>query len=270
MWALLSVLFLLVLLGSLIGLVFKRVRRKAGWTVLAGFVGLVASVIFFSGEMDENARQRGFVSAADLQQAQKAGITDPTAWRTYQEKLRADEQAVAEAKRKAQAELEARRAELLRPPTDQVSFMRAIERGRAQYKNGQTDLQRGSARPTRAKEICSASSGPQVNGWIGTISQLSTNGDGNGVLSIKLADRLHLATWNNSLSDIASDTLIKADSSLYRALLSMKVGELVRVYGRMFQSSQDCFRETSLTMSGSLDDPTFLMRFSRIDRVVLP
>ena len=248
----------LTLVGSVTGLFFKRLRRKATRIALASFVGLVTSLIISGGEHDETARQKGFLSGADLQQAEKAGVADPTAWQVEKEKAKTTELAAMEVKRVAVASAEARRMELLRQPPEQAKFIRATERGREQFENGQNDLQRGAARPFRANEICSALPGSQVKGWIGTVANLSTNGDGNGVVSIKIAHKLHLVTWNNSFSDIGTDTLIKAGSPLYLALLNMKVGDFVRLHGRMFSSPQDCHRETSPTLASTpLDIPVF-------------
>lgn len=270
MWALLSAIFFLTLLGALVCLIFKRLRGKATWCALASFVGLVTSMIISGGEFEESAREKGFLSAADFRQAKEAGIADPAAWRAEQEKAKATAFAAVETKKDADARAEARRAQLLRQPPEQANFIKAAERGRMQFKSGQNDLQRGAARPSRANEICTALPEPQLKGWIGTVATLSTNGDGDGVVSIKIAEKLHFETWNNLFSDIGTDTLIKAGSPLYRTLLNMKVGDFVRFNGRMFSSRQDCHREKSLTLAGSLNDPAFLVRFSKIERVELP
>jgi hypothetical protein len=156
MWSLVSAILFLTLVGSLTGLFFKRLRGKATWIALASFVGLVTSMTISGGEHDETARQKGFLSGADLQQAEKAGVADPAAWQVEKEKAKTAEFAAMEVKRVAVASAEARRVELLRQPPEQVKFIRATERGREQFENGQNDLQRGAARPFRANEICSA------------------------------------------------------------------------------------------------------------------
>jgi hypothetical protein len=110
-----------------------------------------------------------------------------------------------------------------------------------------------------------------LKNWVGTIERLSTNGDGDGVLTVQLADNAHLGTNNNSFSDMTESTLIKSDSSLYRELLiRMKINDPIRFSASLFPNSTDCFREHSVTLGGSLDDPIFVVRFSRVQRVELP
>jgi hypothetical protein len=72
------------------------------------------------------------------------------------------------------------------------------------------------------------------------------------------------------LSDTGTNTLIKPDTALYKALLTMKLGSTVRIHGRLFASGPDCYREKSVTLAGSLEDPDFLVRFSRIEPIELP
>jgi len=243
LFAIVGLLSLPVFLVSVIAMIFKKWRRKAMGAAVASVVGFVFAIIG-SNEQTEAARQQGYKSTTELRHAQ-------------QEKAR-----------EAVAEKEAQRRELLNQPDPEARFVAMIDRNREQYKKGESDLQRGAVRPARSNEICSFSS--DLNRWVGTIAALSTNGDGKGVVSVKIANRLHLSTTNNSLSDIGSNTLITSDSSLYRALLTMKVGDTVRVDGEFLRGGPDCFREHSLTLAGSIQDPDFWVRFSRIDKVELP
>jgi hypothetical protein len=249
--ALFSVLCMAVLFGSLIALIFRRVRRKATWTAIASFVCLVISIVLFSSEQSESARQMGFKDATEMRLAKEAGVSDAGEWHARHEK--------------AAAELR----ELLAPPDSEAAFIAIISRSQQQYKEGQNELQRGSVRPSRANALCSTV-GTTISRWIGKLESLSTNGDGKGVLSIKIADHLHLKTWNNSLSDISDRTLIESDTPLYRTLLTMKAGDTVRVEGELISGGPDCFREGSMTLGGAVQDPEFIVRFSRIDRVELP
>jgi hypothetical protein len=115
-WLAALLLCLLVLPGSLIALLFRRLRRKAKWAAAASAVGLVASFISFGvssemrDELDRSARDNGFLSAADQRAAEQAGVTDAAFWRQRREQADAAKAAEAEAARRARAaEAEARR-----------------------------------------------------------------------------------------------------------------------------------------------------------------
>jgi hypothetical protein len=261
---------LFALAVSGIALLFRQKRRKAKWVAAASAVAFVVCIVSFLNSTDDDARLKGFIDSADSRAAENAGFKDASSWRAQQNKIKAEKDAQADVAAKARAAALAARAALLEPPLEQKRFVEALSRGRSQYKAGENDLQRGAARPARAKAICSALSTRNLENWVGTIERLSTNGDGDGVLTVQLADNAHLGTNNNSFSDMTESTLIKSDSSLYRELLRMKINDPIRFSASLFPNSTDCFREHSVTLGGSLDDPIFVVRFSRVQRVELP
>jgi hypothetical protein len=261
--------------------IFKRFRRRAKWIAIVSLMGLILGVVIGSRELDEEARSQGFAGDNDRKQALLAGIADAAAWKATLQKneadasrVKADAEVAANAKADAAAaSVKAKtdaRAALLRIPQSQARFITATAQGRTQYDAAQNDFQRGAARPMRAKAICAALSSPQLDGWVGTVTNLSTNGDGDGVLEVNIGEGTKLTTWNNSFSDIQARTLIKSDSSLYQRLSSLKEGGSVRVYATLFSEGPDCFKETSLTLGGSLKEPVFLARFTRIEQINLP
>jgi hypothetical protein len=298
----------IALVGSLVALFFRSWRWRAKRVALASTAALVLSVVLILRVSDEEARAKGFLSSADLQAAKRAGVTDVVAWTAQRQKdevekaaakavaakIRSEEMAAAAAAQAAAAKTrtdeiaaaaEAQaaaakirseqiaaaaeaQAALLRPLPQERQFIEAVRNAQLQYKSGSNDLQKGAARPTRARSICSAMPEPRATDWIGTIDDLSTNGDGDGVLSIKIAERAHVKTNTNSFADHRTDTLIKANSSLYRDLLKLKIGETVRFSGSFFAGGTDCFQEQSVTLAGSITEPEFLFRFSRVELVV--
>lgn len=151
-------------------------------------------------------------------------------------------------------------------PGDEAAFVAIVKRATDAYRAaGSNELQAGAARPVRAKALCEALRSTQVRNWTGTVRTLSTNGDGKGVILIKLSDGTTVGTWNNAFSDIGDATLVDPSSPVYRAALGLKVGAAVSFSGELRRSSDsDCFREQSMTMNGSMTDPIFLMRFSAL------
>ncbi len=149
-------------------------------------------------------------------------------------------------------------------PAAEKAFIQAVERARSRYASGANEMQKGAARPRRAKEICEALKSAAVKNWIGHVEQLSTNGDGKGVLKIRIADNLFLMTSNNALSDLAWDTLIDPDSTLFHNASALSDGQLVSFSGSFIRSKEDCVQEVSLTLHGSIQEPAFIIRFSDV------
>ena len=149
-------------------------------------------------------------------------------------------------------------------PEDERVFVEAIAVHRELFMGAQNELQQSVAREQRRQIIQGKLKHTKILGWVGTISELSTNSDGKAILSVEIAPKLYLRTWNNAVSDFASDTLIEKSSPLYVRLLSAKLGDEVRVSGVFFTSEQDGFQETSMTIRGSMTEPEFLFKFSEV------
>jgi colicin import membrane protein len=151
-------------------------------------------------------------------------------------------------------------------PQTQRDFIAAIEAARDLYSKGTNDLQRGSARPTRKRAICAMLKSPRVEGWIGKISQLTSNSDGWGVTSINIGSDIYVQTWNNALSDMMHKTLLDPVSQLFSAAAMLKKGDEVVFSGLFFGSDTDCVHEASMTLAGSIKKPEFIMRFTHLTK----
>lgn len=123
-------------------------------------------------------------------------------------------------------------------------------------------MAKGGTRAARKAAICRALPRLDVHDWIGTIYTLPSNGDGDGVVEITIGPDIYVKTWNNAISDSGDHTLILAGSPVFQAFVAMKVGDTVRFNGTFLPSPTDCAREPSVTLSGSMTEPEFLMRFS--------
>ena len=152
-------------------------------------------------------------------------------------------------------------------PGDQASLIAAVEAARQQYASGANEMAKGAARPARAQAICNVLHGRSVNGWIGRVAELTTNGEGKGVLSIEIGPEVSTKTWNNSLSDIGDHTLIEPSSALFNTATRLRVGQLVTFGGTLFADKTDCVRESSMTLAGSIREPEFIFRFQSVSAV---
>lgn len=150
-------------------------------------------------------------------------------------------------------------------PEDQKAFVAAIAASREVYDEATNDLLKSSERKTRAKALCDIV-GKSVEGWVGEIYDLTTNGDGNGVLRLELEGDVWVGTFNNAFSDTGSDTLIPMDSELFKVLTTMANGQKVIFSGKFFKDdgNADCLQEKSLTEMGAMTEPEFLIRFSEV------
>jgi hypothetical protein len=155
--------------------------------------------------------------------------------------------------------------EMASMPTDQASFVDAVDWARREYRVRETELAKGYVRPARALILCNELSRAEVKGWVGQIEALTTN-DGRGVMSVAIGNKIYLKTWNNAVSDVEDGTLIKPGSALFEKALKLRIGERVVISGWLFREpgSKDCFRESRLTMDGSMTEPEFIFRFSDI------
>ena len=149
-------------------------------------------------------------------------------------------------------------------PSDEDALIQIVGTAISQYKNGTNELQQGAARPMRARAICGVISSRRAVNWIGTISRLSTNGEGRGVLAIQIASHISVKTWNNAISDTFDKTLIDFNSSLFSSLTKLREGQKVRFNGQFLPSDTDCIEESSLTLRGSIFEPEFIIKYESV------
>ena len=147
-------------------------------------------------------------------------------------------------------------------PLAERQFLNAVSEGRNQYESGANDMAKGAARPARGQAVCAVLHDPVD--WVGTVEQLSSNGDGLGVLDIRLDPNVTVSTWNNALSDISDHTLIAANSAVMRSASALSHGQTVIFSGSFIRSATDCAKERSLTIRGSMEDPDYIVRFAAI------
>ncbi len=141
----------------------------------------------------------------------------------------------------------------------------------AQHLNATNDMAKGLVRRNRAKALCAANSPLQtsrlqVNGWLGTITELSSVDDGRGILAVAISPTITLTTARGELSEEAGPgkTLLIPDAPLYNVAVQLSRGQRIRFSGTLFPSSDDCIEELSFTPKGGMERPEFLFRFTDI------
>jgi len=149
-------------------------------------------------------------------------------------------------------------------PSAEQALVSAVQAARQAYESATNDLLKGTARVQRGKGICQAIPDRRAIHWVGKVSELSSNGEGKGVLAIEIAEGIHAKTWNNALSDMLDDTLIGPSSPVFQQVQSLTVGARVQFSGVFPASDTDCIRESSLTLGGSISEPDFIIKFTEI------
>lgn len=149
-------------------------------------------------------------------------------------------------------------------PDSQQRFLALVDRFAEAYRRAPNDMARGAVRPERARALCDAVRGLAVRGWMGTVETLSSTNDGRGVLALRLNDQVTVKTWNNSLSDSGDRTLIASGTPLFAAASALRKGQRVVFDGRFVAHRDDCIRESSMTVSGAMNDPEFVIRFTAL------
>lgn len=150
--------------------------------------------------------------------------------------------------------------------TQEDSLISIVAMGRQEYENGQNDFQKGAARPRRASRICSLIKDPNISNWSGVVEELSSNSSGYGVLKIRISPHITIGTTNNSFSDSigSQKTLIYPSDPVFSQVSNLSVGQKIVFSGIFSMSNDDCIAETSITQSGSMEDPDFEMKFTEV------
>lgn len=152
-------------------------------------------------------------------------------------------------------------------PAEQSAFIEIVEKYREGYRGAGNELVKSEMRDARAMAMMRSDVEQKISQWTGTVIQLDVTGDGEAILRVELANDLTVGTWNNSLSDIGDETLIPRGHPVYRTLRDLKRGDRVTFAGTFLPSELDYYKESSLTLEGSMTDPEYLFRFTRVTPV---
>ncbi len=147
---------------------------------------------------------------------------------------------------------------------EQVQFINVVEKYSSGFRDAKNELQQSSLRDQRRDEIEKSVRGRTASLWVGKITQLDTNTEGDAILSISISPNIEIRTFNNALSDYGSGTLISKGTDLYKRLFNLSAGQKVEFSGSFFYDEIDYIEETSLTIRGSMRSPEFLFRFESV------
>ena len=147
------------------------------------------------------------------------------------------------------------------------AFIEALARGREAYDAAADDVAREAARADRSAQLCGAVSSPEVENWVAAVEAMETDPSGRIALAVVLPDGTILRTWNNPMSDLDDQTLILPDTELARAIDGLAHGDPVRISGSLFPEQPDCWRSSRLSIDQAIREPSFIFRFTKVERL---
>ena len=150
-------------------------------------------------------------------------------------------------------------------PPDQELFISTVEAAGAAYNAASNDSAREATRPVRAQRLCALLDRRDAQGWVGTVSALSTHKDGRRILGVAIGNGIRVTSWTNAASNPSQNTLIAPSSPLYRKTLTFRVGQRVSFSGSFLPSEIDCILEGSATTQASMTQPEFIFRFVNVE-----
>jgi hypothetical protein len=200
-------------------------------------------------------------AAADKAAADKAAAEKAAADKAAADKAAADKAAADKA---AADKVAAEKAAAQKGPQDQQAFVKLMDVAREEIRGTDNELKQKQAWKKRNDAMCTTVPGGDVTNWVGKVKDVSSNGEGKGVVELEIGDKVKVSTWNNAFSDMMDDTLIDMDSPMYETLIELNDGDKVQFSGTFVSESDTCFKESSLTFHGRTQTPNFVFRFSDV------
>ncbi|HEY1785462.1 MAG TPA: hypothetical protein VGG30_07930 [Pirellulales bacterium] len=153
-------------------------------------------------------------------------------------------------------------------PNEQRSLAQIVDSCRGRYESAPNELKKSAIRADRRTELANAIADNRIENWRGVLVAAGTQSDGKAHVEIRIDGSRHatVKTWNNALSDLGSGTLVEISSPLYASLADLSPGDHVTFSGELIASPRDHFKECSLTEAGSMEEPSFLVRFSKVSK----
>ena len=149
-------------------------------------------------------------------------------------------------------------------PAIQKAVLGIIEKFKVKYEQATNDLQRADARLTRDEQVCKATKGSAISNWTGVVETIGGTSEGAAYLTIKISEDVTVGTWNNTLSDYADETLISRKSPIYKTVLGLQEGQLVKFSGKFVPADGACLDTKNITEYFAVNSPEFVFRFTKV------
>ena len=152
-------------------------------------------------------------------------------------------------------------------PSEQANFSAIIDSMYNVYTVQPNELKKSSVKKARNSLLEEMKFERKVTNWIGKLTDMSTNDNGNANIDISLlGSRAEIET---------TDYPITLGTNLYNDISSLSTGDTVVVCGSFYPSPDymgkyefEYLYEKSYTESGSMSNPEFYFRFKSVEKFV--
>ncbi len=167
-------------------------------------------------------------------------------------------------------EIETNKLKNFNVPENQKLFEDMRKSQHEKYTSSKNDIMRSKAFSEAndfSKKFYSDNNG-KIEDFTGQITTISTD-QGGDYLNIVIKSKLHgltvsYKTLNNSYSDEGFNSLIKKNSEVYNGVADLTEGDYVYFSAKMYKDRERGIKEVSMSESGSLFSPEFIVKFSDI------
>lgn len=154
-------------------------------------------------------------------------------------------------------------------PAPQQNFLQIIDEYKEKYNDAPNELKKSAVRTERGNKIKSALGNTHnFTNWIGVVKEMQTTSKGKAIFTIEMEGTgIEMGTMNNEFSDLFDNTLIEQSNPLYNTISELQKGDKVLVSGSFLNSDKsDYVMEYSMTEEGSMKNPDFLVRFTKVSK----
>jgi len=148
-----------------------------------------------------------------------------------------------------------------------------VQKGQQDVKGAGDDMERAGHLATRSKSLCELQGLMSVSNWTGWVEEKGATDEGNGILKIKIANKIFVRTHDTELEDLAHEfthdetTLIKPGTDLFDNVVNLKQGQEVKFSGKFFEDDGSCIEDYIgffEEVGDKLKSPDFNFAFSDI------
>jgi hypothetical protein len=148
-------------------------------------------------------------------------------------------------------------------PADEKAFLKAVHHGQDRVHHGNA-VTLVAARAERARSLCQLLTPrhQKVHGWLGTIHDIDTRSDNEGVITVTIGDNTDLRTGSGDGAE--KRTLLRPGSQVFESVAKLHNGDRVVLGGTFVRDRGACVKETSVNPKNGMLTPDFLFLFSSI------
>lgn len=153
---------------------------------------------------------------------------------------------------------------------DQIAFHTKLKEIKSKYNDAEGEMKKSAVYRDMVSYLQSYLKSGNIQNWEGEITDIKTT-EGGKKVSVTIESNLNnneikYGTWNNELSDWGSNSMIPIGSKVYKDLENIKEGNNVVFSAQFVYDDKRGFKEQSLTESGFVEKPDFVLRFMSIKK----